>query len=800
MNRELMRTRPSALFVAIAVLALAVALLFSPVTAQDDSAPDKPRGLEATASRGQVVLTWDDPDDDSITGYVILRRVRVNNTGGDFSVLVSDTGTAAPTYTDDTVAASLTYTYRIKAINEHGTSERSRWYHIDTPAAPVPTVEPTIAPTPEQAVEPPAKPEGLEATASHGEVVLTWDDPGDDSITGYVILRRRPGIDVEGVFDELVADTATSATTYTDDTVAAGVRYTYRIKAINEHGVSERSRWYHINVPAAPEATLVEGDDADEQAAPQRRSEYVDPHNADVHDLVEIPGYTDPLNPDEEDDQNSEKSKPGKSVGTQQGRSSHTVDICDRTPEFEAALLAFIQQTEPSVNCSTVTAVQLASVDYLYVREGYSSEEIVPSDFASLTGLIELGISGSRQLTTVPANAFSELRSTSFQSLSLGRSRIKTVHRDAFDGLAFSRLGTIGLGLNQIETLEPGTFDGVTGLWALHLNGNHVKAFDDGFFKNLTDLERLNISDNRIREIDGDMLRGLSSLRDLEITANGLSTLHPDAFDHLSALERLNLQANDIAELPAAIFADVPDSLWEIRLNSNSLASLDENLFDGLTNLQLLSLHGNSLASLDADIFDGLTNLQRLYLNSNSLASLDENLFDGLTNLQELYLNSNSLASLDEDLFDGLTNLQRLYLHGNSLASLDADIFDGLTNLQRLYLNSNSLTSLDEDLFDGLTNLQWLYLHGNSLASLDADIFDPLGDSLTDLALSDNDFSSTSLPADVFDGLTACSDSTCTAAASLRWTKISSTGSRTCSGSTCTATASPRWTRISSTG
>ena len=86
--------------------------------------PDQPRGLSATASNGQVVLTWDDPDDDSITGYVILRRVRVNDTGGDFSELVADTESAATTYTDDEVAAGTTYTYRIKAINEHGTSER----------------------------------------------------------------------------------------------------------------------------------------------------------------------------------------------------------------------------------------------------------------------------------------------------------------------------------------------------------------------------------------------------------------------------------------------------------------------------------------------------------------------------------------------------------------------------------------------------------------------------------------------------------------------------------------------------
>ncbi len=226
------RRRFSILIAAIAALAL----LF-PVQAQEGSAPAKPRGLSATASHDRVFLTWDDPNDDSITGYVILRRVRVNDTGGEFSELVEDTGTAATTYTDATVKANTTYTYRIKAINEHGVSERSRWFHIDIPAAP----------------ERPDKPRGLDATATHDQVVLTWDDPNDDSITGYVILRRNRQTDRKGEFRELVPDTGTAATTYTDDRVAAGTPYTYRIKAINEHGVSERSRWFHVDTPAAPE-------------------------------------------------------------------------------------------------------------------------------------------------------------------------------------------------------------------------------------------------------------------------------------------------------------------------------------------------------------------------------------------------------------------------------------------------------------------------------------------------------------------------------------------------------------------
>ena len=203
--------------------------------AQPTEPPAKPRNLSATATHDSVTLTWDDPGDDTITGYVILRRVPGVDPEGHFDVLVANTATAATTYTDDTVSAETRYTYRIKAINGAGTSERSRWFHIDTPAAPVPD-----------------KPTGLEATESDGQVVLTWDDPGDDSITGYVILRRVRENNTGGDFSVLVANTGSAATTYIDDTVVAGTTYTYRIKAINEHGTSERSRWFHIDIPEAP--------------------------------------------------------------------------------------------------------------------------------------------------------------------------------------------------------------------------------------------------------------------------------------------------------------------------------------------------------------------------------------------------------------------------------------------------------------------------------------------------------------------------------------------------------------------
>ena len=195
--------------------------------------PATPKGLTAAASHDQVVLSWDDPQDESITGYVILRRDRAIHEIGTFVTVSSDTGSAANTYTDHGVSADTSYNYRIKAMNDHGVSKRSRWARADTPAPPVP-----------------ATPTGLTAAASHDRVVLRWDDPQDDSITGYVILRRNRATTDPGEFTELVSDTGSAATTYTDDSVAADTSYTYKIRAINEHGVSELSRWARADTPA----------------------------------------------------------------------------------------------------------------------------------------------------------------------------------------------------------------------------------------------------------------------------------------------------------------------------------------------------------------------------------------------------------------------------------------------------------------------------------------------------------------------------------------------------------------------
>ena len=289
--------------------------------------PGAPRNLTGTANAdGTVTLSWDAPNDDSVTGYQILRR-RPREGEGTLLVHVNDTGSTATEYTDTDVTADVLHAYRVKAINAVGLSRRSNFVNM-TPALPAEpaqnspatgrpaisgtaqvgetltadttgigdadglgnvtfsyqwladdvaiqgetgsgytlassdagkTIKVTVsftddagnpesltsvatpAVTDTAPTERPPAPENLTAVENAGgSVTLTWDAPGDDSVTGYQILRREPAAGENSV-SVYVADTGSAATSFTDTDVAAGTKYVYRVKAINDAGVGPQS-------------------------------------------------------------------------------------------------------------------------------------------------------------------------------------------------------------------------------------------------------------------------------------------------------------------------------------------------------------------------------------------------------------------------------------------------------------------------------------------------------------------------------------------------------------------------------
>ena len=231
------------IFAAIAAIVLA-SIAVQPAAAQDSAViPHSPTGLSTDVSHDLVIVSWDDPGDDSITGYVILRRDKDIHDADTFVTMVPDSGTTNTLYIDASIEPDKRYVYRIQAINAAGTSERSTWVRANTP------------PAPESAPGRPARPTGPVTDVSHDLVIVSWDDPGDDSITGYVILRRDKDIHPVGTLRTVIADTGNADTAFSDDTVEEGRRYVYRIKAINAHGRSDTSTWVrgHTTVQSGTE-------------------------------------------------------------------------------------------------------------------------------------------------------------------------------------------------------------------------------------------------------------------------------------------------------------------------------------------------------------------------------------------------------------------------------------------------------------------------------------------------------------------------------------------------------------------
>ena len=80
----------------------------------------------------------------------------------------------------------------------------------------------------------PAAPSLINTAVTEGQVLLSWSNPSDDSITGYQILRG-PDADSLVVIED---DTESSSTSYTDTAPPAGQTHTYGVKARNSAGLS----------------------------------------------------------------------------------------------------------------------------------------------------------------------------------------------------------------------------------------------------------------------------------------------------------------------------------------------------------------------------------------------------------------------------------------------------------------------------------------------------------------------------------------------------------------------------------
>jgi hypothetical protein len=82
------------------------------------------------------------------------------------------------------------------------------------------------------------------------------------------------------------------------------------------------------------------------------------------------------------------------------------------------------------------------------------------------------------------------------------------------------------------------------------------------------------------------------------------------------------------------------------------------------------------LRSIEAN--SGLFSVQELYLQDNYLTKLEQNTFDPLTNLIILSLENNLIISINRSIFSNLVNLEHVYLTKNPLTIIQSDVVQQL--------------------------------------------------------------------------------------------------------------------------
>ena len=203
--------------------------------------PAAPESLEATPAETEVELTWDDPDNNTITKYQYRRRT---GTGayGDWTD-IGGSGASTDSYTVTGLTNGTEYTFGVRAKNVGGNGAAAAVTATTLPAAPT-----NLLPVP-----------------GDSAVTLSWTDPGSDKITKYQ-YRQKIVTGTYGSWTDIPnsGHGQTNATEYTVTGLTNGTRYSFGVRAVvnvSDPGPASTVASTPLAVPAAPANLLATAGD-----------------------------------------------------------------------------------------------------------------------------------------------------------------------------------------------------------------------------------------------------------------------------------------------------------------------------------------------------------------------------------------------------------------------------------------------------------------------------------------------------------------------------------------------------------
>uniref|UniRef100_A0A4W3GYA3 Uncharacterized protein n=1 Tax=Callorhinchus milii TaxID=7868 RepID=A0A4W3GYA3_CALMI len=227
--------------------------------------------------------------------------------------------------------------------------------------------------------------------------------------------------------------------------------------------------------------------------------------------------------------------------------------------------------------------------------------------------------------------------------LSLANNNLKRLSNGIFRSQM--KLTYLDLSNNQVVLL-PQTFKHLPQLNTLYLKNNKLRMLPTIVFSHLLELEVLDFSSNQLRSLPALFFANHHKLTDLRLDFNRLSHLASTLFAYQHALQYLTISGNNIGNFSSKLFNFVSnlEKLEVLKLSDNFINGFHPGIFRHNLKLSYLHLDRNQLTSLP--VFEGLQQLEELTLCCNSLVTLPWRFTDNLIGLRCLQLTDNLISEL----------------------------------------------------------------------------------------------------------------------------------------------------------
>lgn len=307
---------------------------------------------------------------------------------------------------------------------------------------------------------------------------------------------------------------------------------------------------------------------------------------------------------------------------------------------------------------------------------------------------------------------------------------------------------TVHNATNDVDSIPSGLFTAFLNLRTFQMRTNLTELAPDDF-SNALNLNSLRLGDNKLRivrnnvfsprakqsEISAANIYPLHKLKSLDLQSNEIAEIESNSFDGLDRLFFLDLSHNQLTIIRRHTFTALP-LLQRINLSNNKIGKIEDGALD-LSSLKWLYLDGNKLKTLSDDVFEQLPKIDLLVLNQNELERIGCSLY-GLSKIKEIAMNDNRIEDIDLAAFARMSSLRKLTLARSGFTFAMTEFEDDgqvwNSSLLSLGIDDNNLTDASELIkLKVFPKLKELSLNGNPYSNLEVGGNQTLRDILPEL-------------------------------------------------------------------